>query len=68
LAGSQSSRSWKKRGNWREKGREGRGERWKGEKRSEEKQEDKALLGQSERNRISRDQDGVMRWGQRSVV
>ena len=58
----------RKRGSWREKGRVEREERRKGEKRSEEKQEDKALLGQSERIRISRDQDGVTRWGQRGVI
>ena len=55
----------RKRGSWREKGEKSDG---KEKKRSEEKQEDKALLGQSERKRISRDQDGVIGWGQRGVI
>lgn len=37
----------------------------KEEKGSEDEKEDKAPLGQSERKRISRDQEGVIGWGQR---
>lgn len=49
-------------GQIKEKAERRDGENKKG---SEEEKEDKAPLGQNERKRISRDQYGVIGWGQR---